>query len=283
MGSPGRRAGDVTARDGERPPALAGSGASDSLAAPVERNISPPPARLLLGEVRGAFEPARLLLRAPMLTRLPRGNGAPVMTLPGYGANEASMFVLQGFLQLLGYRTWGWGIGRNAGDVGRILPRVLERVDAIADAAGEPLHLVGWSLGGYIAREAARERPDRVRSVVTLGSPVVGGPKYTTVADRYRRAGIDLDEVERLVDARYDRPLRVPVTAIFSRGDGVVAWQACIDRRSCGVEHVEVRTTHVGLGFCPEVYRVVAERLARHSTPREPAAPSTAGRTRGDG
>ncbi len=233
----------------------------------MTRNISPPPTRLLLGEVRGAFEPARLLLRAPMLARLPRGRGELVLTLPGYGANEASMFVLQGFLQLLGYRTAGWGIGRNLGDVGRILPRVLGRMDELAATSGEPLHLVGWSLGGYIAREAARERPDLVRSVVTLGSPVVGGPKYTTVAERYRRQGIDLDEIERIVDARYDRPLAVPVTAIFSRGDGVVAWEACIDRRSPGIEHVEVKTTHVGLGFCPEVYSVVAERLARHSQP----------------
>lgn len=238
----------------------------------MSRNITPPPPRLLIGEVRGAFEPARLLLRAPMLARLPRGRGEHVMALPGYGANEASMLVLQGFLQLLGYRAWGWGIGRNLGDVGRILPRVLERMDELVETSGEPLHLVGWSLGGYIAREAARERPDLVRSVVTLGSPVVGGPKYTTVADRYRRQGVDLDEIERLVDARYDRPLCVPVTAIFSKDDRVVAWEACIDRRSPGIEHVQVHTTHVGLGFCPEVYRVIAERLARHSSPRELAA-----------
>ncbi|MFN2424815.1 MAG: alpha/beta fold hydrolase [Candidatus Binatia bacterium] len=256
------------------------------------RNISPPPARLLLGEFRGAFEPARLMLRVPLLATLPRGNGANVQLLPGYGANETSTAVLQGFLRLLGYRCWNWGLGRNHGNVAKLMPRVLARIQeiaprvgseiapridsevspqagmAIAPEAGMQVHLVGWSLGGYIAREAARERPDLIRSVITLGSPVVGGPKYTTVAARYRREGIDVDELERLVDARYDKPLATPVTAVFSKTDGIVAWEACIDRRSAGIEHVEVRTTHIGLGFCPEVYSIIANRLARHSSPR---------------
>jgi len=234
----------------------------------MTRNIFPPPARLLLGEVRGALEPARLLLRAPLLATLPRGNGARVIVLPGYGANETSTAVLQGFLRLLGYRSYNWALGRNSGNVARLLPKMLARIEEIAPAGEDQVHLVGWSLGGYIAREAARERPDRIRSVITLGSPVVGGPKYTTVAARYRRQGLDLDELERLVDARYDKPLTTPVTAVFSKADGVVAWEACIDRRSAGIEHVEVRTTHIGLGFCPEVYSIIADRLARHSSPR---------------
>jgi len=218
--------------------------------------------------VRGALEPARLLLRAPLLATLPRGNGERVLVLPGYGANEASTAVLQGFLRLLGYRSYHWGLGRNFGNVARLMPKVLARIEEISRADAQQVHLVGWSLGGYIAREAARERPDRIRSVITLGSPVVGGPKYTTVAARYRRQGLDLDELERLVDARYDKPLATPVTAVFSKADGVVAWEACIDRRSSGIEHVEVRTTHIGLGFCPEVYSIIADRLARHSSPR---------------
>jgi len=231
------------------------------------RNISPPPSRLLLGELRGAIEPARLLLRAPLLATLPRGRGAAVVVLPGYGANESSTAVLAGFLRMLGYRSFSWGLGRNTGNVARLMPKVLERIREVAAPGHDPVHLVGWSLGGYIAREAARERPDLVASVITLGSPVVGGPKYTTVAGRYRRRGYDLDELERLVDARYERPLAVPVTAIYSKADGIVAWEACIDRRSPGVEHVEVRTTHIGLGFCPEVYRIIAHRLTRHSRP----------------
>lgn len=231
----------------------------------MTREISPPPSWLLLGEIRGALEPARLLFRAPLLATLPRGDGSHVMLLPGYGASESSTTMLQGFLRLLGYRSSAWGLGRNTGNVAKLMPRVLDRVDELVAEHDADVHLLGWSLGGYIAREAARERPDKIRSVITMGSPVIGGPKYTTVAGRYRRNGHDLDEIERLVDARYAKPLATPVTAIFSKSDGIVAWEACIDRRSPGMEHVEVQTTHIGLGFCPEVYRIIAQRLARHS------------------
>ena len=96
-----------------------------------------------------------------------------------------------------------------------------------------------------------------------MGTPIVGGPKYTRVGEGYRRRGVDLDAIEAQVRARYAVPLRVPVTAIYSRGDGIVAWRACIDHFSPDVEHVEVGTTHLGLGFSADVYRVIAERLAR--------------------
>jgi pimeloyl-ACP methyl ester carboxylesterase len=92
------------------------------------------------------------------------------------------------------------------------------------------VRLIGWSLGGYLAREAARDCPDLVHQVITLRSPVVGGPKYTLVAEAYRRRGIDLDEVEAQVEARNSVPLRTPVVAIYSRNDAVVEWEACIDR-----------------------------------------------------
>jgi hypothetical protein len=82
------------------------------------------------------------------------------------------------------------------------------------------------------------------------------------VASRYRRQGFDLDAIEAKVEARYAKPLRVPVTAIYSKADGVVDWRACIDRRSPDVRHVEVQSTHLGLGFSPEVYGIIAESLA---------------------
>ena len=109
----------------------------------------------------------------------------------------------------------------------------------------------------------ARDRPELVERVVTLGSPVVGGPKYTRVGAFYARRGIDLDAIEAEVEERNRMPIRVPITAVYSRRDGIVSWQACIDHRSPDVEHVEVRATHLGLGFSPEVYRIVASRLAR--------------------
>jgi pimeloyl-ACP methyl ester carboxylesterase len=220
----------------------------------------------LLGEARGLLELPKLLIEFPALARQPRGRGQCVMVLPGYGAGDASTAVLRAYLRSLGYRPQGWGLGRNHGEVPDLLPRVVERLEALAREEGGAIRLIGWSLGGYLAREAARERPRAAHQVITLGSPVVGGPKYTVVAGAYRRRGIDLDAIEAEVVARNRQPLETPVTAVYSRSDGVVAWQACIDHHSKNVEHVEVETTHLGLGFSPGVFQIIAERLARQET-----------------
>lgn len=181
--------------------------------------------------------------------------------LPGFGMGPRSMRLMESFLRRRGHRVRDWGLGRNTGEAQRLRTRLQSVVaDSIA-AHGEPVVLVGWSLGGYIAREYARERPDEVRRVVTLGSPVIGGPRYTATAAWYRSQGHDLDEIERAVANRYATPLRVPVTAIYSRRDGVVAWQACIDRWSPDVRHVEVSETHIGLGFAPRALAIVADAM----------------------
>lgn len=218
------------------------------------------------GEARGLLEFPKLLFRFPELARQPRGNGQRVMVLPGYGASDASTAVLRAYVGYLGYDPVGWGLGRNNGEVPDLIPRVVERIEELAHEAGRSIDLIGWSLGGYLAREAARERPQAVRHVVTLGSPVVGGPKYTAVARSYRRRGIDLDEIEAQVAARNREPLETPITAIYSRSDSVVAWQACIDHHSPRVDHIEVETTHLGLGFSPQVFQIIAERLALEGT-----------------
>jgi len=224
--------------------------------------IAPPTPAGLLWEAVAALELPRLVASLPRLLRAPRGEGAPVVVLPGFGAGDGSTGPLRSYLRLQGHRASGWGLGTNRGDVPSLLPRVVACVERVARRAGGPIALVGWSLGGVLARETARDRPDLVSRVVTLGTPVVGGPKYTAVADFYRRQGVDLDAIESEVDARYATPIRVPVTAVYSKRDGIVAWRACIDERSADVEHVEVRASHFGLGFSAEVYEIVAERLA---------------------
>jgi surfactin synthase thioesterase subunit len=133
---------------------------------------------------------------------------------------------------------------------------------SFARRAQQEVHLIGWSLGGYLAREVARERPDLVRQVITLGTPVVGGPKYTVVARAFHRQGIDVDAIEAEIELRNQISFHTPVTAIYSRKDAVVSWEACIDRDAANVEHIEVRTTHLGFGFSPEVYKIIAKRLA---------------------
>jgi pimeloyl-ACP methyl ester carboxylesterase len=216
----------------------------------------------MLREARGLLELPRLMVRFPDLARQPRGCGEPVLILPGYGAGDISTVLLQWYLRLLGYRVLGWGLGRNSGDVPDLLPRVLKRLISFARRNKQEVRIIGWSLGGYLAREAARERPDLVHRVITLGTPVIGGPKYTVVARRFHRRGIDVEAIVAQVELRNRILLRTPVTAIYSRADAIVAWEACIDENGTDVEHIEVRTTHLGLGFSPEVYKIIARRLA---------------------
>lgn len=242
---------------GPRRSARAGD-ATDTAPAPV----GPPPFAALLREPLGLLEPARLALRGARLARQPRGRGQTVVMVPGFGTTDHWLWPLGRYLSWLGYRVEGWGLGRNHGRVAQLLPRLAERVAALAARDGAPVRLVGWSLGGYLARETARDRPGDVERVITFGAPVVGGPKYTATARQYRAQGFDLDEIETAVAARAAVPLTVPVTAIYSRRDGVVAWQACLDRDTPGVEHVEVPATHLGMGLSPEVFEVVASRLA---------------------
>lgn len=212
-------------------------------------------------ELAAVFELPRLAWRARFLLSLPRGGGAPAIVFPGFGAGDASTAILRTFLRGLGYDARGWGLGRNRGDVAGTVPRLIASAEALHAERGEPLRLVGWSLGGVLARELARERPELVACVVTLGTPVVGGPKYTLAAEFYRRQGVDLDALESQIAEREKLAIERPITAIYSRRDGVVAWQACIDRSNPSVRHVEVETTHTGLGFNPEVYELVARAL----------------------
>jgi pimeloyl-ACP methyl ester carboxylesterase len=224
--------------------------------------IRPPPASGLFREARVFLELTKLMYRFPGLARQPRGRGQPVLVLPGYGTGDASTALLQGYLRLLGYRIRGWGRGQNRGDVLHLLPRVLKRLISFSRRTNQPVRLIGWSFGGYLARELARERPDIIHQVITLGTPVVGGPKYTVLARRFHRRGFDIEALASQIETRNRILLHTPVTAIYSRTDAIVAWQACIDHLGPNVEHIEVSTSHLGFCYSPEVYRIIAQRLA---------------------
>lgn len=222
--------------------------------------LSPPRARPWLEAARLARGIARLPSFALQARDLPRGRGQSVLVIPGFLTGDGATIGLRSFLSYLGYRPHGWGLGLNRGNVGKLLPRVVERVEEVA--TGEPVALIGWSLGGVLAREATRESPELVDRIVTLGTPVVGGPKYTLAAKRYRQQGIDVDAIEQQVAERNQEPLPVPITAIYSRSDAVVAWRACLDPNPDNeVAHVEVRAGHAELGFSRDAYRAIAHAL----------------------
>lgn len=197
-------------------------------------------------------------------SKAPLGFGEPVMVVPGFATDDSWTARLRRFLVSIGYDARGWGLGRNDGRVPKLVPAVVEQAAELATGCGRPIRLIGWSLGGYVVRETARERPDLVERVITLGAPVVGGPTYTASAPMYRKKGYDLEEIAATVLEREARPITVPVFAVYSRSDGVVAWRSCIDTfANPHVEHHEVVSTHLGMVFSPRVFKTVADLLAR--------------------
>ncbi|GAB3016382.1 alpha/beta hydrolase [Nocardioides flavus (ex Wang et al. 2016)] len=222
----------------------------------------PPSTRAALGELGAGLDGVRLLGALPRLATAPRGDGHLVVDIPGWRAPELSGAPLRAYLRRLGYDARGWGFGTNTGDPRRDVERLAERVLGLVEETGAPASLVGWSLGGVIAREVARRHPEAVRRVITYGTPVTGGPRHTTVARvQNRGAEPDTGRVTRRLDPT--APVPVPLTVIFSRRDGIVSWQACLDHTSPDAEHVEVSSTHIGMGVDPDVWSVVADRLAR--------------------
>jgi pimeloyl-ACP methyl ester carboxylesterase len=128
----------------------------------------------------------------------------------------------------------------------------------------QKVSLIGWSLGGIYAREIARVMPDAVRQVITLGTPFAGDGDATNVGWIYRVLSGQPARVDDNLSRRLRSTPPVPTTSVFSRSDGVVAWQACQEPRELPqAENVEVEGSHVGLVWHPKVWSVVADRLAQ--------------------
>ena len=153
-------------------------------AAPVTSTTPPPSAFLALTELpRALAELGSLPLAAPMLASVPRGDGHPVLVLPGFVASDASTAILRRYLKRIGYDAHEWQLGRNLGPraIGAEGEKLVERLRAVHELTGKKVSLVGWSLGGIMARLVARRAPEAVRQIITLGSPIAGSPKSTNV------------------------------------------------------------------------------------------------------
>lgn len=229
--------------------------------------INPPGWRGTLQELRLPLDSLRWAPHWLALKRRPSAAKRTLMLLPGFGATPRSMQLMASYLRHQGHDVNDWGQGRNSGQVPELLASITLHLKDLARRTAQPLTLVGWSLGGYLARELARDEPSLVRQVITLGSPVIGGPSFTAVAPWYRATGHNLAEMEREVAQRFDTPIQAPITALYSKRDGIVAWQACIDHWSPNVKHIEIAETHLGMGFSPQVLATVAAELRRDLAP----------------
>jgi pimeloyl-ACP methyl ester carboxylesterase len=201
-----------------------------------------------------SFYSLRLLMRA-----LPKGDGHPVITLPGFVASDFSTRPMRGLLKDLGYVTHGWGLGRNLifneqreADMQALLKRVYEE-------EGRKVSLVGWSLGGVFARELAKTYPEMVRFVITLGSPISGDPEHSNAAHTLFKSLNGNVDMERYRTLREAPP--VPTTSIYTKTDGIVSWEGSLQDETPLTENIEVPASHIGLGVNPLVMYALADRL----------------------
>jgi pimeloyl-ACP methyl ester carboxylesterase len=201
--------------------------------------------------------------RRILLRKAPRGDGHAVLVLPGLLAPEFSTAPLRSFLRALCYDARGWKLGVNRGPSEAVRLGMERRLAYLAERHGRKVSLVGWSLGGLYARELARAHPDQVRCVITLATPF--RDITATHAVRLvplRPDGRSLAEAHEL-RAALRRPLPVPTTSIYSRTDGIVHWQSCLEEPGPRRENVEVSCSHTGMGFHLDAYKVIADRLAQ--------------------
>lgn len=198
-------------------------------------------------EARAAPEFAAFLTVAgPMTLAAPRGDGHAVIVLPGLGAGDLSTRPLRWFLDRLGYRTYGWGLGTNRGVSRAVASGLDELLRRVRADSGRRVSLVGWSLGGVHAAHLAHRHPGDVRYLVTLGSPLGDWAQP---------------------------PATVPSTSVYSRTDSIVPWRIAQLPSRGHHESVEVRGSHLGLGHNPAVLVVVADRLAQPAGTWRPFTP----------
>jgi pimeloyl-ACP methyl ester carboxylesterase len=233
--------------------------------APAEEGrLRPPSWLLMLAEPRALFEFNSSLLLSPLLLQAPRGDGHPVLTLPGFLASDLSMAPMRRYLVQLGYDAHAWNMGRNLGGVYGKRRALRDLVTGIFEQTGRKVSIVGWSLGGVYARDLALQVPDMVRCVITLGSPFANDIRATNATRLYELlSGEGIDDVPGIREA-IAGDLPVPATSIYSRTDGIVNWRTSLVRPSATAENIEVHlASHIGLGVNPAALWAVANRLAQ--------------------
>ncbi len=211
-------------------------------------------ARILTDWVRGRLVEGKLAAQYP-------GDGRTVIVLPGLFTSDARTAMLRRVLKRAGYRTYGWGLGRNMPIKADILDRFDARIDAIQTREGGPVTLIGWSLGGLIARAYANHAPDRVAEVITLGSPFSHDPRSNRAWQMYELvADHKVDDPPLDFDRSAKPP--VPTTAIWSARDGIISVESARGTADERDGEVEINCGHFAMSSAPDALEAVLKILA---------------------
>ena len=225
----------------------------------------PPSDFLALTEApRALLEFASFLALRPALSFLPRGDGHPVMVLPGFMASDTSTAPLRSLLTDLGYDAVGWELGRNVQITNARVKAMGDGLVDLHERSGRKVSVVGWSLGGLLARELAKLHPEAVRQVISLGSPLTGDRGISKVSRIFEALNGTVPEIQRrgkFIDL--ETPPPVPSTSVYTKGDGIVHWRGSLQPEGPERENVEVMASHIGLGVNPTVMWLIANRLAQ--------------------
>ena len=222
--------------------------------------VNAPGPWLMMLEARAPWEYAAMVAAAPWLARLPAGDGHPVIVYPGLGASDITTAPLRRFLRERGYTPYAWKRGFNFGPKQGVLEACREQLQQVAARHREKVSLIGWSLGGVYARELAKEQPDNARCVITLGTPFSGHPRATNAWRFYEMVSGQSTHDAALIEQIRSTP-PCPTTSIFSKTDGVVAWQCSLNPAVPRAENIEVHASHIGMGMNPLALYAIADRL----------------------
>ncbi len=191
------------------------------------------------------------------------GDGHPVLILPGFLGSDFSTIPLRSFIHKLGHKVYGWGAGRNYANTNYV-DLLIEKVERIYKRHQEPITIVGWSLGGIYARQIAKHNPDIIRQIIVMGSPFKGLTEPNNLNWMYellKKSKIVTEELDEELKADIPKPAPVPTTAIFTKEDGVVPWELCLEEQDNWHQNVQVRGSHLGLGVNPLVLEIIEDRL----------------------
>ncbi|CAM3508279.1 alpha/beta hydrolase [Polaromonas hydrogenivorans] len=244
-------------------------------------SISRPPLGLLGAEPwRAAMEYWAFHVNLLKRKRLaPMGDGHPVIIFPGLATDGSALALLRDHCESLGYQAIDWGRGYNTGPKGEIGPWLAELAAHTAEMLRRhrsTATLIGWSLGGIYAREVAKLLASQVRQVITIGTPFNAQADHTNVGWLFSlMSSASAAAIDPVLSQRLRTPPPLPTTSIYSRSDGLVAWQTCCHANvSTPVQDIEIDGSHIGMGWNPAVFNIVADRLGQQPANWQPYAHS---------